>query len=199
MNSLNEPEVAASTVPSLAERSSAGRPLTQVPVWVSSTTAVALLAIFVAFVIVMIAVAGDSSATMWARLLAVFSGLETLVFGAAGFLFGNRINSAQTREANEKTADAEEKAQKLGERADSLRSAASAGWALYDLISTGDDFQQSHNPSSSRDRASNLPGGSQKVGSSSPLLQPAEPQHTLSTQHLRAFADRLFEGLDRLP
>ncbi|MBO3743231.1 hypothetical protein [Actinoplanes flavus] len=86
--------------------------------------AVVLIALFVIFIGVLV-VLRDSE--HWDRLVYLFGGLEALVFSAAGALFGNGIQRAQT-------VQAQETAVRERERADANESGAQHGEALAALV-----------------------------------------------------------------
>jgi len=82
-----------------------------------------LLVVFVAIGVLMI-VTADTSDSIWKNRITIFSAFQSLVFGAAGWLFGREINRvpaevarADAREAKEQAQDSADDAAEARERA----------------------------------------------------------------------------------
>jgi hypothetical protein len=87
-------------------------------------TAVVLIVLFVVFIAVMVVLRASAQ---WDRLVYLFGGLEALVFGAAGALFGTGVQRGQT-------AQAQETAVRERDRADANETTARHGESLADVI-----------------------------------------------------------------
>src|SRR5262245_49188774 len=86
--------------------------------------AIALIGVFLAFVVALVLMRADEH---WDRLVFLLAGVEAIVFAAAGALFGTSVQRTQAVEARQ--AATEER-----ERADRFESQARSGQALADVI-----------------------------------------------------------------
>ena len=86
--------------------------------------AVILIVAFLAFVVTLVVLRRD---TAWDRLMYLFTGLEALVFAAAGALFGTVVQRTQTNQAREQ-------ASRERVRADANEQAARRGRAMAALV-----------------------------------------------------------------
>jgi hypothetical protein len=77
--------------------------------WVPAILGLLLLGGYVVFVFVMAEKVGVQE-TEWARLSALFAGVETLAFSAAGFFFGREVNRARAEVAERRASGAEREA-----------------------------------------------------------------------------------------
>lgn len=75
-------------------------PRTRVASILSLVVAVVVLVGFALLVRQMLAIAGDATDSLWSRQLVIFNAVQALAFGAAGLLFGNRIERINTLAAN---------------------------------------------------------------------------------------------------
>jgi hypothetical protein len=102
--------------PHVAERPPLGR--------AEQLAAIALIGVFLAFVVALVLLRADEH---WDRLVFLLAGVEAIVFAAAGALFGTSVQRTQAVEARQ--AATEER-----ERADRFESQARSGQALADVI-----------------------------------------------------------------
>src|SRR5215475_15244469 len=94
-------------------------------------TALLLIALFVAFLVVLYVQRDDPH---WDRAVFLLSGLEAVVFAGAGALFGTSVQRGTVQAARQDAATAKADAAKARTVADQTRSAAEAGRALYHVV-----------------------------------------------------------------
>jgi hypothetical protein len=90
----------------------------------SATTmkvAVAVLVLYIAFVVVLIAMRGDAH---WDRLVYLLSGFEAIVFAAIGWMFGTTVSRGAVQDAKSAKAEAQEAASAAKRDAEQQRVAA---------------------------------------------------------------------------
>lgn len=93
---------------------------------IAAAIALVLLFVFYFFMIRNV----DTDELFWARRMEILTGVEAIVFAAAGFLFGSQVQrsaqGAQTAAAKEKAAEAKRQARREELKAERERSAAAA-------------------------------------------------------------------------
>src|SRR5215468_7792122 len=94
-------------------------------------TALLLIALFVAFLVVLYVQRDDPH---WDRAIFLLSGLEAVVFAGAGALFGTSVQHGTVQAARQDAATAKADAAEAKTLADQTRSAAEAGRALYHVV-----------------------------------------------------------------
>jgi hypothetical protein len=95
------------------------------------TTAIALIAVYIAMLGILTALRADKE---WDRLVYLLSGFEALVFAGAGALFGTTIQRANVTAARADAADAKETAKTERDRAQAAETAATGGRTLAAAI-----------------------------------------------------------------
>jgi len=93
--------------------------------------AIALIGIFMLFVVALVVMRSDQ---YWDRLVFLLAGVEALVFAAAGALFGTSVQRTQAVEARQQAVQERQAAAKERERADQFEQQARSGQALADVI-----------------------------------------------------------------
>lgn len=91
--------------------------------------AVAVLVIYIAFVITLVAMRGDAQ---WDRLVYLLSGFEAIVFAAIGWIFGTSVARGAVNEAMTAKAEAKEQAAAARQDAQTERQATEAARAERD-------------------------------------------------------------------
>lgn len=153
----------------------------------------AVLVFFGIVVTILLQVAGSSNETTWSRLVFVYSGVEAVVFAAAGALFGTQIQRAQTVAAEERASAAEELVDEARNEAKLLSVRAANGAALKQAIEATEAVEGQPARSGRTRQSGNLGGG--RVGSGPPpegAPAPAGEMSGSSTAYLAELARRLF-------
>lgn len=156
--------------------------------------AASVLLCFGIMVVALLRVAGGSSETTWSRLVFIYSGVEAIVFAAAGAIFGTQIQRSQTVAAEQRTAVAESEAQDALRKAEDKAKDANAGVALRHAIEA--EYSVKRQSTHAMGRPEQGLGGS-KVGSRPPTISPepvvASDGDRDSMTYLVELARRLFE------
>jgi hypothetical protein len=135
--------------------------------------AVVVLVLYLVFTLMLLLVAGDSSQLTWDRYIFVYGGLEAVVFGAAGALFGTKVQRAQTAKAEQ--------------RAEANQADAEAGRALRKAVETEESFSNTDSDSASRS------GGLATGRIASPGAGGEPIDDLLAVERLAELARRLFD------
>lgn len=98
--------------------------------------AVGVLVFFGVVVVVLLALAGRSTNDTWTRLMYIYSGLEAVVFAAAGLLFGSSLYRGRVAAADSKVTTLEGEIKTVRDEVGRQELVAQAGLALFDIIET---------------------------------------------------------------
>lgn len=158
-------------------------PTKDAPLTWSSPVVWAAIAVLLAFAWFTIAMIGQTGAgdQKWTRLVYLYGGVEAIVFGAAGALFGTTIQRAQVKDANKKADDAQK-------NADDHAKKATTGDALTAAIQAELD---------ARAEAPKAPSGlsTESVGSAARSTETSPGSDIESLRRLAALAARLNERI----
>src|SRR5688500_10048253 len=152
------------------------------------------LVLFAVIVAVLLDASEMASERTWSRMVYVYGGVEAVVFGAAGALFGTSIQRGQTRAAEQRATDAKADARTAGEAANAAEASATAGRALRAAVDVEAEAAASRGPAL-RWQDSVSPGlASEKVGSDSSAPDASnEASPTEALGRLQRLAEKLFD------
>lgn len=150
-------------------------------------TAIVCLAFFGGLAVALLVSAGKTSETHWSRMVFVYSGIEAVVFAAAGALFGSRVERTNTAAAEARADRAEEAAADNAKAVDAERGAAAAGRALLAAVEVEAELD-------SEERRQ--PGGTERVRGGPPRSERAGVDVSASDSLVRLarLGQRLFDA-----
>jgi hypothetical protein len=157
----------------------------------ATIAALVALVFYAAVTLLLFGLARHSSETTWARYIVLYTGIEAIVFAAAGALFGAKVQRAQAVAAEARATKAESQTEVVQAKAADDAQGAAAGKALKSAVEAEIAAQVatalSPNPGS---RSETLT--TQRVGSAGPTQSAAEPIDP-ALARLSELAKRLFE------
>jgi hypothetical protein len=129
------------------------------------TVAIALLVIFLGAIAFMFLLRGDSN---WDRMVYVFSGLEAIVFAAAGALFGTTVQRSSVAAARASAEQARDEASAAQADARAAMGDAAKGQALASAV-------KAFESDSPTDSGGGVPSGVRQGARSQPSTVPSSP------------------------
>ena len=141
--------------------------------------ALGVLAMYVIFVVVLIALRQDRN---WDRLIYLLSGFEAIVFSAIGWIFGTTVARGAVQEAKVSQAEAKEQASTARQEAAEARTSEQAARAERD-----DSLKDAERGRAIAASIKAKTGGSSRVGA-----RPEDTSTSPELEELRHLAERLF-------